>query len=231
MPPRSTVNDQNRQDQPRATAKNQPALTRGCGVAELVRANCPGYSWRPGSETRGDIQIALLRALGGDMQATNFGVFWNNDFQLGDSWVLQAGVRYTDEEKTAQIITGACADVVTYVCTFDSLAGDWSNVTPKLGIQWNYNDDSQLYAFYSKGFRSGGFNFRNAKPLIIPPGPTKEEENNTFEIEQINGKQIADRLRYVWNDYPAALAKLKTCMDNVGQIYSDRVKRMKSYIH
>jgi len=53
----------------------------------------------------------------------------------------------------------------------------------------------------------------------------------TFEIEQINGKQIADRLRYVWNDYPAALAKLKTCMDNVGQIYSDRVKRMKSYIH
>ncbi len=53
----------------------------------------------------------------------------------------------------------------------------------------------------------------------------------TFEIEQINGKQIADRLRYVWNDYPAALAKLKTRMDNVGQIYSDRVKRMKSYIH
>jgi polysaccharide pyruvyl transferase WcaK-like protein len=53
----------------------------------------------------------------------------------------------------------------------------------------------------------------------------------TFEIEQINGKQIADRLRYVWNDYPAALAKLKTSMDNVGQIYSDRVKRIKSYIH
>jgi iron complex outermembrane recepter protein len=128
------------------------------------------------------IQIALLRALGGDMQAKNFGVFWNNDFYLGDSWTLQAGLRYTDEDKTAQIITGACADVVTYVCTFDNLAGDWSNITPKLGIQWNYNDDSQLYAFYSKGFRSGGFNFRNAKPLIIPPGPTNEEENNTFEI-------------------------------------------------
>ncbi len=128
------------------------------------------------------IQIALLRALGGDMQAKNVGIFWNNYFYLNDAWTLQAGVRYTDEDKTAQIITGACADVVTYVCTFDNLAGDWSNVTPKVGIQWNYNDDSQLYAYYTKGFRSGGFNFRNAKPLIIPPGPTNEEENNTFEI-------------------------------------------------
>ena len=30
--------------------------------------------------------------------------------------------------------------------------------------------------------RSGGFNFRNASPDIIPPGPTKEEENSTVEL-------------------------------------------------
>jgi iron complex outermembrane receptor protein len=128
------------------------------------------------------IQIALLRALGGDMQAENFGVFWNNDFYLNDTWTLTAGIRYTDEKKTAQIITGGCADVVTFNCTFDNLSGNWSNVTPKIGAQWNYNDNSQLYGFWTQGFRSGGFNFRNAKPLIIPPGPTTEEENNTFEI-------------------------------------------------
>ena len=132
--------------------------------------------------------VPFTVALGGDMQAENFGVFWNNDFILNDTWTLTAGIRYTDEKKTAQIIDssaaagGRCTDVVTFNCTFDNLSGNWSNVTPKIGAQWNFNDDSMLYGFWSQGFRSGGFNFRNAKPDVIPPGPTTEEENNTFEI-------------------------------------------------
>ena len=129
---------------------------------------------------------ALQRALGGDMNAKNFGVFWNNDIFLNDSWTLTAGLRYTDEEKTARIITSVagvgCSDVVTFNCTFDDLKGTWSNVTPKLGLQWAFNDNSHLYSYYSKGFRSGGFNFRNASPTVVPPGPTKEEEANTIEI-------------------------------------------------
>lgn len=129
---------------------------------------------------------ALQRALGGDMNAKNTGIFWNNDFFLNEDWTLTAGLRYTDEEKTARIITSVagvgCAEVVTFDCTFDPLEGSWSNVTPKLGIQWAYNDNSHVYAYYSKGFRSGGFNFRNASPAVIPPGPTREEEANTIEI-------------------------------------------------
>lgn len=141
------------------------------------------------------IQAALTRALGGDMDAKNFGAFWNNDFYLTDAFTLSVGVRYTDESKDAQIISGVgggCPDVVTFNCTFDSLSGDWDNVTPKVGFQWAFNENSQLYAFFSKGYRSGGFNFRNAKPNVIPPGPTREEENRTFEIglktEFNNGK-------------------------------------------
>lgn len=131
------------------------------------------------------IQAALTRALGGDMDAKNFGAFWNNDFYLTDAFTLSVGVRYTDESKDAQIISGVgggCPDVVTFNCNFDSLTGKWDNITPKVGFQWKFNDNSQLYAFFSKGYRSGGFNFRNAKPNVIPPGPTREEENRTFEI-------------------------------------------------
>ena len=131
------------------------------------------------------IQAALTRALGGDMDARNFGVFWNNDFYLTDSLAMQVGVRYTDESKDAQIISGVgggCPDVVTFNCSFDSLSGKWDNITPKIGFQWEFNESSQLYGFFSKGYRSGGFNFRNAKPNVIPPGPTRDEENRTFEI-------------------------------------------------
>lgn len=131
------------------------------------------------------IQAALTRALGGDMSARNVGIFWNNDFHVIDTFSMSVGFRYTDESKSAQIISGVgggCADVVNFDCTFDNLAGDWSNVTPKIGFQWILSDSSHVYSFWSKGFRSGGFNFRNAKPNVIPPGPTKEEENTTIEI-------------------------------------------------
>ena len=92
------------------------------------------------------------------------------------------GIRYTDESKTAQIYTAGCFDVVTFACPTVDLEGDWDNVTPKLGFTQELSDNARVYGFWSKGFRSGGFNFRNARPNIIPPGPTKEEESNTFEL-------------------------------------------------
>ncbi len=136
------------------------------------------YIWNPAI---GNLQ----RALGGDMDGRNFGAFWNNDYHVSDNLTVSAGIRYTDESKGTNIISGVgggCTDVVTFNCTFDFLKGDWDNITPKLGFQWRFGDNSHVYGFWSKGYRSGGFNFRNAKPNVIPPGPTVEEENNTFEV-------------------------------------------------
>jgi len=121
-------------------------------------------------------------ALGGTMDAENFGVFWNNDIYIGEGFTAQIGLRYTDESKTAEIFNAGCFDVVTFVCPATSLKGDWDNLTPKIGFTQELNDNARIYGFWSKGFRSGGFNFRNARPDVIPPGPTKEEESNTFEI-------------------------------------------------
>ena len=140
------------------------------------------YIWLPPPIGPAPFGVNLQRALGGDMDTENFGVFWNNDFQVSDRVTLTAGLRYTDESKSAQIITGGCSDNVGFNCTFLDLDGDWSNVTPKLGVQFRMTDEAQFYAFWTKGYRSGGFNFRNAKPTVIPPGPTLEEENNTVEI-------------------------------------------------
>ena len=51
-----------------------------------------------------------------------------------------------------------------------------------------------------------------------------------FEIEETEGDQIASRLREIWTSYPKSAAKLKRSVDNVSQIYSDRVKMMKESI-
>lgn len=52
----------------------------------------------------------------------------------------------------------------------------------------------------------------------------------TFEINETEGKQVADRLREVWSDYPAALAKLKLSMDKVSGIYAESVGMVKETI-
>lgn len=49
----------------------------------------------------------------------------------------------------------------------------------------------------------------------------------TFEIEKVNGKQIADRLREVWKDYSNAKRKLKLSMNNVESIYRQRTSSVK----
>lgn len=131
--------------------------------------------------------------LGGTMEHTTWGAFVSADYSLSDKLTLQAGLRYTEEDKEADIIdstsvanggVGACTDVMFAAgsCPVAHLEGDWSNWTPKLGFTQFLNDDAQLYAFWTKGFRSGGVNFRNAKPDVIPPGPTDEEEQNSFEL-------------------------------------------------
>jgi iron complex outermembrane receptor protein len=145
---------------------------------------------------------ALLRALGGDMNAKNYGVFWNNDVTVAEVWTLTAGIRYSKEDKDTQIITGACADVVNFNCTFADYDGDWDNWTPKLGVSWAFAESAQAYTYWTKGFRAGGFNFRNAKPTVLPPGPTLQEEQNVWEIgikSELWDNRVRLNLAYFYN--------------------------------
>lgn len=131
---------------------------------------------------------ALRLALGGDMDHKTWGVFVNNDYHLTDEFTITAGLRYTREEKQARVIDGAidggarCTDLINFNCSFDDLEDTWTNWTPKVGFNWDVTEDAQVYGFYTKGFRSGGVNFRNARPDVIPAGPTKEEAQQSIEV-------------------------------------------------
>jgi len=136
------------------------------------------------------------------------GVFAQADIVLSDSWSLILGGRYTTEEKDAAIgvigdptATGNCATVAppppsTQNETLsDCVAAlndtqDWSNFAPKIGLNWNINDDVLAFASYSRGFRSGGYNVRFTDTTFVTnpdspnstPGPYDEESVDAFEI-------------------------------------------------
>jgi iron complex outermembrane receptor protein len=159
-------------------------------------------------------------ALGGDMSADTYGIFWNNDITFAEDWTLTAGIRYSDEDKDTRIISGPtgappgggfgpCQTVPDpgagggFDCQYDNLNGSWDNWTPKLGLRWQFLDNTQAYAFWTKGYRAGGFNFRNARPEIIPAGPTEQEEQNSYEVglkTELFDRRLRMNVAYFFND-------------------------------
>lgn len=51
-----------------------------------------------------------------------------------------------------------------------------------------------------------------------------------FEIEETEGTQIADQLRKIWTDFPAAQSYLRKNMDQISNIYKARVESVKVLI-
>ncbi|WNZ55177.1 TonB-dependent receptor [Microbulbifer sp. JTAC008] len=126
---------------------------------------------------------------GGVQDHSTYGFFTQADIDLNEAWVLTLGGRYSSEEKDAKI-----ASIPLNLCTLDGCAAydfedseSWNAFTPKVGLQWTVSDETQLYTFWTKGFRSGGYNFRNAgidptTGMPYTPQATDQEEQSSFEI-------------------------------------------------
>ena len=122
---------------------------------------------------------------GGDQEQSTAAIFGQLDLSLTDEFTLNLGLRYTQEKKEAQVATiflpptceinGGCS-------AFDFQDDNtWSSVTPKVGLQVTPDENTQIYAFWTKGFRSGGYNLRHT-PVLIPNERFDEEEQNSVEI-------------------------------------------------
>ncbi|MEO0466574.1 MAG: TonB-dependent receptor [Pseudomonadota bacterium] len=141
---------------------------------------------------------------GGEQDHTVFGLFGQLDYAFTDRFTGIFGLRYSSEEKDAAItyiepraecsfLDGSCPITGTNPITGGNNgftdSDDWSNVTPKVGFQYFYNDNAQIYGNYTRGFRSGGYNFRITAPAqfeaIFPEGESRafdEETVDSFEV-------------------------------------------------
>src|SRR5262249_38691789 len=104
------------------------------------------------------------------------GAFAATDYSLTDAWKLNLGVRYTHERKKADVTT-----VFFFPLPVFSDSHTWSDLSPRIGFQWFPAHATQLYGYWAKGFRSGGYNFRNTDPGVTP-GPFGSERQSSFEL-------------------------------------------------
>lgn len=131
----------------------------------------------------------------------NISLYAQGDFALNDQWTLTAGARWTDEEKDIAfsnlrplfssvpgILMGMPTDytVVGSITTADLVAAgipteqSETKVTPKVGIEFEPNDDLLFYLSATNGFKSGGWNARSTTPeLNAAFGP---EEAWSYEL-------------------------------------------------
>ncbi len=151
--------------------------------------------------------VGIYQDGGGKIDNSSFAVFSAVDYDLNESWILTAGLRYTSEEKDARIASlnanvsaffpgqllpqgPACNIVLNGDCAYDFVdSKEWSNVSPKLGLTYLLSDNAKIFAHWTRGFRSGGYNLRNTADISTPelreangPGPFDEEEVDSFEI-------------------------------------------------
>jgi iron complex outermembrane receptor protein len=141
------------------------------------------------AESRFLLGGALTQDGGGLYGVETMAAFTAIDYDVSDTWTLSAGLRYTREEKDAQVATlpfntNAPCDVLAGTCVYDFVdSKSWTNVSPKLGATMSVSDDTTLYAHWTRGFRSGGYNLRNTSVLPSnPPGPFDEETVDSFEF-------------------------------------------------
>ena len=87
--------------------------------------------------------------------------FFEGDYAFNDAWTLTLGGRYTKDEKTSAARGNVDTSVPPPGGFPPGVNGDpeesWDEFTPRVGLQYQINDDAMIYATYSKGYRSGGF--------------------------------------------------------------------------
>lgn len=133
---------------------------------------------------------ASTQSGGGKQKTNSYAWFASVDYDLSESWILNVGMNYTYEEKKAEIaslsmnVDSPC-NVLEGTCSFDFKDDqNWSNWSPKVGATYLLSEDEMLYGSWSLGYRSGGYNFRNASvdTVNFGPGPFEEEEVSNFEM-------------------------------------------------
>ena len=90
----------------------------------------------------------------------------------------------------SQIVSGP--DSIQAAHTFANTGSTtWSNFTPKVGVSWKASPDVLLYASWTKGFRSGGYNIRTTGANELA-GPYDQEVVKALEggikTELLDGK-------------------------------------------
>lgn len=165
----------------------------------------------------------------GVVDTSSIALYGEGTFTISDAWSITAGLRYTDEEKTADVLNQAFANanfttpIATPADFNDSVT--FKNVSPKLSVDYRVSDDILLYGVVSRGFKSGGFNIR-ANTLAVPQSarPFDDESVTSFEIgtkQAWRDQTVFFNAAYFYNQYRDIQLSVFSAYDSNGDGVND----------
>lgn len=164
-------------------------------------------------ELRRDLPVNLRPPVffgGGAQNHEVLGVFANAQWEFADGLSLIAGIRWNQETKDADVtfvrprpecsvVQGTCPTTGTNPFVPGEANGftdrvRFRNVSPKLGLQYEFGD-SQVYGHWSRGFRSGGFNFRITDVPVFNRIVAANNGAQGFDEEQVDTFEIGGKFQ------------------------------------
>lgn len=146
----------------------------------------------------------------GQVDTDSIAVYGEGTWDLSDKWSVTGGLRYTSEKKSVDVLNIGYTDA-TFSTPNGAVAADFedsitfNNVSPKISVDYRWDEDTLVYGLISRGFKSGGFNIR-AQATAVPRSrlPFDDEKVTSYEIGVKNAfldNTVFLNLAYFYNDY------------------------------
>lgn len=132
----------------------------------------------------------------------SYAAFLDLNWEILPQVRLSGGGRFTRDIKALQTTFN---DPSAPAAGFSSprRSADWNKFTPKIGIDYRPNQDLMVYASWSRGYRSGGFNGRGLTPFAVSL-PYDPETVDAYEIglkSEFFDRKLTVNLAGYYSDY------------------------------
>jgi iron complex outermembrane recepter protein len=183
-------------------------------------------------ELRRDLPVNLQPPVfygGGSQEHEVIGVFANAQYELFDNLSVIAGIRWNQETKDAavtyvlpraqcSVLQGTCPtgtqpfNPATETNGFtDSVR--FRNLSPKLGLQYEFGA-GQVYGHWSRGYRSGGYNFRITNVAVFNRA-FAATGNLFFDEEKVDNYEIGGKFQTADSSFTLNVAAYMTKVGNM----------------
>ncbi|MFT6956026.1 MAG: iron complex outermembrane receptor protein [Halieaceae bacterium] len=152
-------------------------------------ANIEGYTASLGVTCNANDIVSATANM--ETEFNNWAVFGDGKVNLNDDMRILFGLRYTDDEISYSHMRrsndeygrrGVGVRPATENTNFKGKTQE-TNVSGKLGFQWNLSEDSMVYTTAAQGYKGPGFNvYYNFKANGDDAAPISEETSDSIEI-------------------------------------------------
>ncbi|PKP81627.1 MAG: TonB-dependent receptor [Alphaproteobacteria bacterium HGW-Alphaproteobacteria-18] len=133
-------------------------------------------------------------------ETDTYAIFGQADYELAPGLILTTGLRWSSDEKSMDYTTLAEGVLPLFSYQGSKTFSDWSG---KVGLKYDLTDTTNIYASYSRGYKSGGFFGGNADSAEQIQ-PYDNETVNAYEIgskSDLLGNRLRMNLSGFYYDY------------------------------